>query len=109
MEMNNKTYTVRSLKNQKKNLQTVRFEGDLSLKNSISLHKKVKSLKITTDHLNVHLNNVEKMNVTFIQILYALKAKLEGRGVSVEVDSTLSGELKNIIHNTGFRNIISKQ
>ena len=109
METNNKTYTVRSLKNQKKNLQTVSFEGDLSLKNSISLYKKVKSLKIKTDHLNVQLNNVEKMDVTFIQILYALKAKLEGEGVSVEVDSTLPGELKNIIQNTGFRDIISKQ
>ena len=109
METNNKTYTVRSLKNQKKNLQTVSFEGDLSLKNSISLYKKVKSLKITTDHLNVQLNNVEKMDVTFIQIIYALKAKLEGEGVTVEVDSTLPGELKNIVHNTGFREIESKQ
>jgi MFS superfamily sulfate permease-like transporter len=109
METMQKTYTVRSLKNRKKNLQTVSFEGDLSLTNSVSLHRKVKSLNIETKQVKVRLVNVEKMDVTFIQILYALKAKLEGEGVTVEVESTLPAEIENIMHNSGFREIVSKQ
>lgn len=108
MEMKNRTYTVRSLKNQKKNLQTLSFEGDLSLKNSMALYKKVNSVKITADHVKIHLDKIEKMDVTFIQLFYALKAKLEGEGVTVEVASSLPVELESIVRNAGFRDILCK-
>jgi len=103
--MKNKTFIIKTLNNKDSKSQTVVFEGDLGIKNAELIKNTVQALKFNSDSVSIHLKSVEKMDITTIQILRALKIALTSRGKKISMIMELPHEIERLLKNTGFDNI----
>jgi hypothetical protein len=100
--MKNKTFIIKTLYNKDSKSQTVVFEGDLGIKNAESIKTSVQTLKINSDSVSIHLKNVEKLDITTIQILRAMRFDLTGKGKKINIILELPHEIERLLNNTGF-------
>jgi len=101
--MKGKTFSIMSL-NSKGKGQTILFEGDLGIKNSEAIRSTIQTMKFNSDNLTIQLRNVEKLDITSVQNIRALRKLLFSRGKKVTTVSELPQEIERLLTNTGFDN-----
>ena len=103
--MKNKTFIIKTLNNKDPKSQTVVFEGDLGIKNAELIKTTVQTLKFNSDSVSIHLKSVEKLDITTIQTLRAMKIALTGKGKKINMIFELPHEIERLLKNTGFDKI----
>ncbi len=103
--MKNKPFSITNLNKGSKG-QTIVFEGDLGIKYTEAIRNTLKTLKFNSDIITLQLKNVEKLDITTIQNIRALRDALSGRGKKVTVTSELSQDIERLLLNTGFDNTL---
>jgi ABC-type transporter Mla MlaB component len=97
-----KSFNIKSSIDKSLNAQTLIFEGDLGMKNALGIKKTIQTLAINGDSVTMHLKSVEKLDITFIQTIRALRISLEKEGKKTDVISELPLEIERLLTNTGF-------
>lgn len=100
--MKNKTFLIKTLNSKDTKEQSVVFQGDLGIKNAEAIRNAMQALTFSSESVIIQLKNVEKLDITSIQNIRALKNSLKENGKKVEVYSELSQELERLLTNTGF-------
>lgn len=86
----------------------VRFSGQLIINHIEKISSTVKSELKSDKDLTVEIDNPESVDVTFIQLLLAIKATLKANGKSVTINAELSEDVEALIQNSGFQYVINK-
>ncbi len=100
--MKNKTFIIKNMAGKDPKIMTVVFEGDLGIKNAEDIKKTVQTLKFNADSVTLQLKNVEKLDITTIQTLRALRKSLNDKGKNVSLTSSVPQEIERLLSNTGF-------
>jgi len=100
--MKNRTFSIKTQTGRDPKTQTVVFEGDLGIKNAENILDTIRTMKFTGESVMINLKSVEKLDITTIQSLRALKRELTAGGKKVEINATLSPETDRLLKNTGF-------
>jgi len=100
--MKNRTFSIKTTNSKDAKVQTVVFEGDLGIKNAESILETIRSLKLSSGAVMLSLKSVEKLDITTIQSLRALRNHLSGQGKKVELNAHLSADVERLLKNTGF-------
>jgi len=99
--MKNKPFSIVNLSKGAKG-QTVVFEGDLGIKQTEAIKNTMQTLKFNSGVITLQLKNVEKLDITTIQNIRALKNMLTSKGKQVTVISEIPQEIERLLNNTGF-------
>lgn len=100
--MRNKTFSIKSAINKDSKVQTLTFEGDLGIKNCESIRNTLLAIKFNNGPVTLHLKNVEKLDITSIQIIRAVRKAVASGGGNTEVRMDLSQEISRLLTNAGF-------
>ena len=100
--MKNKTFIIKTINSKNAKEQSVVFQGDLGIKNAEAIKTGIQALTFNAASINIQLKNVEKLDVTTIQNIIALKESLTKSGKKVDVISELSQDIERLLTNTGF-------
>lgn len=104
--MKNRSFSVVGIDGKGSKGKTVVFEGDLGIKNAEAIRTTVSTMKYTSDAITIHLKNVEKLDITTIQNIRALRKKLNDGGKKITIKSELPQEIERLLGNTGFDNTL---
>jgi len=91
-------------KGSSENEVTVVIEKDLSINNIDPIKNELNEIVSKHKTIKVELRNIDNFDLTSVQLLYALK-KIPGK--KVEITADIKEDLKNIIINSGFKEIIN--
>jgi len=100
--MKNKTFSIKTSNDKNLGIQIVEFEGDLGIKNAEAIKKTIQTIRFSGSPVEIHLKNTEKLDITTIQIVRALRTKLVAVVEKVNVSSELSEDINRILKNSGF-------
>jgi len=100
--MKNRTFSIKTTNSKDSRVQTVVFEGDLGIKNAEPILETIQSLKFNAGTVVLNLKSVEKLDITTIQNLRALRNHLSQQGKKVEINAQLSTDIERLLKNTGF-------
>lgn len=106
--MKTKDFNITTKKNRKATLRTIYLDGELSLKNTVSIWRKLKSIKRDVDSYELILQQVETLDLAMIQQLYAFKKQVEKEGASCCMKATLDREQMAMISRAGFPGLPGK-
>jgi anti-anti-sigma regulatory factor len=102
VQMKNKTFNIKTSNNNSSKVQTILLEGDLSINNSVAIKKSVQAMSFTGDSVVIQIRNVDRMDITFLQTLKALKTSIEMNGKKTEINSEIPKEIELLLLSTGF-------
>ncbi len=85
----------------------ITLSGQLTINVIIKLVDEIKDLLKNASNVNIHVKEVENMDLTFIQMLFAIKNSGKKENFKVKVDMDLSEELTLLIKNAGFYNTLN--
>ena len=100
--MKSQTFKIRNSINKKSSVQVLLFEGDLGIRNAEAILKSVQDLKFDLERVSIHLRNIEKIDLTTIQTIRALRTFLTGLGKSTDVLCDIPQDIEKLLINTGF-------
>jgi anti-anti-sigma regulatory factor len=99
--MKNQTFTLKISKKDK-NTQILSLEGDLSRINAVAIKTVMLESQSSADSITLQIKNVEKLDITTIQIIRAMTSFLNRKGKQVEVISDLKPDSEKLLINSGF-------
>jgi anti-anti-sigma regulatory factor len=106
IKLNSATISFKpSLRKTVKKIKVI-LEGNLSINNSKAFVKQIQPVFEDFEKIDFHLTQVESIDLSFIQSLYHLKMFHEQDGKEVTIDSEISGELKSMVINSGFEDLL---
>lgn len=105
--MKKKTYKISSKTDKLSGLQTLQMEGDLSIKNASSIKNELTALGYTGSKISIHLLNIASLDLTGIQLVYALLGSLKLEGKETEMKADLPEDLMKLAGNAGFKELIN--
>jgi anti-anti-sigma regulatory factor len=103
--MKNRTFIIKTLNNKDSKGQTIIFEGDLGIKNAEAIKNTLQTIKVSSDTVSLHLKNVEKLDITTLQILKAFETNLSDKQKTINIVTELPQEIERLLNNTGFDKI----
>lgn len=101
--MKNKTYSI--LKKGQLDSQTFVMEGDLGIRNAAAIKKTILSHK-PGESVELHLKNVEKLDITTVQLIFSFRKMLENQGKKFRLIPELSAETEKLLKSTGFEKLL---
>ncbi len=106
IKLNSATISFKpSLRKTVKKIKVI-LEGNLSINNSKAFIKQIQPVFEDFEKIDFHLTQVESIDLSFIQSLYHLKMLHEQDGKEVTIDSEISGDLKSMVINSGFEDLL---
>ena len=100
--MKNKTFSIKTSIDKSSKVQNLFFEGNLALINASAIKKTIQAMTFKSDSVIIHLSSVEKLDITFIQIIRALRIVLEKEGKKTSTVSEVPGDIERLLTNSGF-------
>jgi len=100
--MKNKTFSIKTSIDKSSKVQNLFFEGNLALINASAIKKTIQAMAFKSDSVIIHLRSVEKLDITFIQIIRALRTVLENDGKKTSTVSEVPGDIERLLTNSGF-------
>lgn len=85
----------------------IRFSGQLIINFIESITASVKEKVNTSKNLEIQVAQPDSIDVTFIQLLEALKNTYQSAGKEVSVSAQLKDELSTLIENSGFNYVLN--
>ena len=107
-EINLKDATIYVQPSRRKKIKKTKvlLEGSLTISNVGQFMKEVTPLFDTFDYVDFQLKNIDRLDLSYIQLLFHLKSFYGQRNKSVTIDSELSGEIKKIVVQSGFEDLM---
>jgi ABC-type transporter Mla MlaB component len=105
--MKNKTFKFKSSIDGNMNWQEMILEGDLGIRNSLSLKKFLHTVDICCENIKINLKNIEKLDITTIQNLIAFVKFQNTQKRSAQISADLNNEYNKLLRNTGFEQFFS--
>lgn len=99
--MKKETYIINTNRGKKGDYELV-LEGDLSIKNILSIKNALPDTEIRKCNVTLKLRNIEKLDLTTIQVLDAYKRKLNDNGCETVVSAILPEEIQGLITKSGL-------
>ncbi len=90
-----------SEKSGKKHLELT-IKGDLVLQNINEIKKELKKTLKNYDYVNIKGKNIERADITFVQIIESLKKQMNKKEEILTTDIEYSYDLKTLFLNAGF-------
>ena len=84
----------------------VLLEGSLTINNVNQFKEEVTPLFDSYDYVDFQLKNIDRLDLSYIQMLFHLKQFYGNRNKSVTIDSELSGEIKKVVVQSGFEDLM---
>ncbi|MBN2520128.1 MAG: STAS domain-containing protein [Bacteroidales bacterium] len=101
--MKTTTYKLSISKNKKNNKEgIITLEGDLSLKNIKEIKEKIQKGILKFDQLEIHIKNVENIDVTLIQLLISVNQTKKLSKVNI----TIKEQMQNMLETAGIYNFL---
>ncbi len=101
--MKNKTFLIKTQNSKDSKEQIVTFQGDLGIKNASAIKESLLGLKLTAEVITLQFKNVDKLDITTIQNMAALRNILLKDGKKVEAKQELPQDIERLLINTGFK------
>lgn len=86
----------------------VSVEGDFTLKNAAEIKQQLMHIAENFDHVEVSLNHIVGLDLSGIQLLYAMDKTFTSQKKLLALNVTLSAELEALIKHAGFSDILQK-
>ncbi|MBN1649638.1 MAG: STAS domain-containing protein, partial [Spirochaetales bacterium] len=77
-------------------------EGDLSVENTKYWHEKFKKTAKSSNDIRISLKRIEKLDLSFIQLLIALKKTCENEHIKFSITGDLPEYVQETFHVTGI-------
>ncbi len=84
-----------------------RFSGQLIINHIEKITALVNEKLSTSKDLQIEIDNPESIDVTFIQLLLAIKATIKANGKKVSINTELKDELRLLVKNSGFNYVLN--
>lgn len=81
--------------------------GQLTINTIDKIMAKMKEIIVKPSEVSIQVEDVENMDLTFIQLIFAIKNSGKKEKYKVEVSFDLSEELTSLITNAGFQKILN--
>lgn len=78
------------------------MKGDLSIRNARAIRDRLSRISFAEPELEMNLEDVERIDLTVIQILRALQCRAEARGVQVQMNLALTEDMQGMLTRVGF-------
>jgi len=86
---------------------TILFEGELTYNEVDEIKKKITPTIQKYDELNIQLRNIENLDLTCIQLLFAFQKSFRALNKKLTFDIELPNDIKALIEHSGFSQIIN--
>ncbi len=106
--MNNIKVT-KNVPEKNKNHAEITIEGELILQNAGELKKLIQKNISGLDSAKIIIKNVDQTDITFIQIIEALKKQFKSHGQKLTIETEYPYDVKNLLTNAGFEAKTGKQ
>jgi len=93
--------------NEKKNLTEIRLSGNLTVNHSEVIHKKILSVIEKSKKITIHLDDVENIDLTIVQLLYSAKRTFLKGGKEFSTIANLPPDLSLLLERNGLKNILN--
>ena len=93
--------------NNKKGALNIVFSGQLTINNIDKIAESLKSNIKKIKSVNITTENVENIDLTFVQILYSIMKNGKNNGFEVYTSINVPDDLKLLLTNAGFSGVIS--
>jgi ABC-type transporter Mla MlaB component len=104
--MKQETYIIRKSRDDNGNSRIV-IEGDMGIRNITSIKNSLASMDIRGGTVDIEITNVEKLDITTVQVLAAFKEKLIKNGCKTVITATLPGEIRTLFTKAGLSGIFN--
>ena len=105
--MKEHNFYFKSSKDRKTNTSSVVLKGELSIRNASGILKKINGTKITGENVAIKVEDVDNMDITFIQLISSFSNTLKAQGREVTVESSLPEHTAKLIENSGLKGILN--
>jgi ABC-type transporter Mla MlaB component len=106
--MNDMTYKIHTSMEKKSGTQVLVLEGDLSIQNAGGIKNELSNISFNASRVCVRLKHVVNLDLAGIQVLHALMEGLRRDGKNTEIEAALPDDLKKLVSNAGFRDLLYK-
>jgi ABC-type transporter Mla MlaB component len=100
--MKTKTFNITKSEDRASHSLNLLLEGDLSINNAAAIVKYLKGLKFSDNSVAFHLKNVEKLDLTTVQVLFSLRNTLKVKERKISIVADLPTDLQKLLNNTGL-------
>jgi len=85
----------------------ITLSGQLTINSIVKLVAEMKPLLKNASNVKIHVKEVENIDLTFIQMLFAIKNSGKKDNYKINVSMDLSEELTLLIDNAGFHSALN--
>ncbi len=86
----------------------VLFSGDLSVSQSAELQQQLLNTGEETPNIEIHVNRVDNMDLSFLQLLYSWARGMKKSGKNLIFDFRLGEEFQRIYEQSGFKEAFAR-
>lgn len=91
--------------NKKTNISNIEIQGNLTINNSESIKKKLIEAINNFNELNITLKDIEKIDVSAIQLFYSLKKICNEKNKKIIFNTRFSDEISELLKHSGLDKI----
>lgn len=92
------------IKNKKGKNRVLKFEGDLTVNNSVEIKGFLKKLFEDEGNFSIDHSSVSSFDFSYIQLLASFQFECEQQGKKLSFSGNIPQELKNAVSDSGFVN-----
>lgn len=86
--------------------QIIRIQNEFSIRNADEITKRLKKNLVNVKSAVIRLDSMEQMDLSAIQVIYAIRRYAEKKNIELQIESTLSDDLIKLINNNGFNELL---
>lgn len=87
-------------------IQTI-INGGLEIRDSVEMKNELLLLLTNHDHVELHFKNIDKIDLTALQLLMALSRSASDQGKNVHYVFEPTAYISEVLNNSGFNKFIS--
>ncbi len=85
----------------------ITLSGQLTINSIVKILAEMKELLKNASNVNIHVKEVENIDLTFIQLLFAIKNSGKKENYKINVNMELPDELNLLVNNAGFHSVLN--
>jgi anti-anti-sigma regulatory factor len=89
-------------------IEVISFAGNLDIRNSNDIKKKMVDYKPQKEKLKIILENTDNIDLSFMQLLFAFLKRLKEEGKTLDFSQKLDKEYEKIVKESGFLDVFEK-
>ena len=87
----------------------ITLSGNLTISNSEKIQQSLIEIFKTSKNISIEINEVENIDLSFVQLIYSLSMKSKIFGKNIKITSKFNKDLRLLIENAGFSELLNSQ